>query len=278
MRIFIDGRDLISYPITQDEFGFSHKNLTYGGVLQRPLDFGSVKPAFEITSDYRFKVLSMKRYPAGSTSASYAKYQVLGTPYQIIMVHVEHLQDVGTVTNPGDRICSIGRSGHIGGYIKDGKFHSYYPHLHIAAQKDGGEFYVRQLLFAEKDPFYEILRVQRPDVIKAGVPVHLWWDKNGAKELRRKLKEAGRQDVLNIAGTDNQWLKAWYVKNGSKEYADVPFIWGYEKPDPCKGELEKQKAEYDRQLSKMSSRIAELQGKETQATGLIQSLINLFKK
>lgn len=72
------------------------------------------------------------------------------------------------------------------------------------------------------DPFQQLLAKQRPDVIQAGVPIDAWWQQNGAPELRAQLAALGRQDVLNVAGNDNNWLMQWYLQNGSYEY---PNIW-----------------------------------------------------
>lgn len=70
------------------------------------------------------------------------------------------------------------------------------------------------------DPFQQLVYSQRPDV--RGHSVNDWWTLWGANELRSKLQQLGRQDVLNVAGNDNNWLKQWYIQNGSYEY---PNIW-----------------------------------------------------
>lgn len=69
--------------------------------------------------------------------------------------------------------------------------------------------------------FRDIIASQRPDVIAAGVPLEAWWQQNGAPELRARLAALGRQDVLNVAGNDNNWLRQWYLQNGSGEYQNI---------------------------------------------------------
>ena len=77
--------------------------------------------------------------------------------------------------------------------------------------------------------FQSLVYSQRPDV--QGHPVDDWWNLWGASELRAKLAKLGRQDVLKVAGNDNNWLKQWYIQNGSYEY---PNIWTAGTPAPAK--------------------------------------------
>ncbi len=72
-----------------------------------------------------------------------------------------------------------------------------------------------------------MLQQQRPTEFGAGTgydpgSMDLWWNAYGAPELKQRLAELGRQDVLNAMGDDNGALKTWYSTSGVQEY---PNIW-----------------------------------------------------
>jgi len=79
------------------------------------------------------------------------------------------------------------------------------------------------------DPFQQLIYSQRPDV--QGHPANDWWQLWGANELRNRLAQLGRVDVLQHVGGDNNLLRDWYTLWGSQEY---PNIWN-EQPKQQQG-------------------------------------------
>jgi hypothetical protein len=139
MTIYSNWRPLSAYRITQDEYGATHLRLTYGGVLQHPLDFGDQVVGYPITLDMDCKVIYQEaRY------GNYVTVNPIGTPYHFCFVHTNcHSWPRGTVIHAGEPICRIAPSSQNGGYI---------PHLHACAMLWYGKYspaWIRNVVFAQ---------------------------------------------------------------------------------------------------------------------------------
>ena len=207
MKLFVNGKELKHYPISQNEYGFSHKNSRYSsGVMQRPLDFGGMKAGDVITSDVAVRIISSSPGASG--------YTVFQGPddKQWMCVHVWKF--ASGVVPAGQQICQIAPTSHNGGYA---------VHLHVSARQNYQEFFVRSLIFQETPvdtKYYDAIKIDRQDVYKAcngdrGC-MDGWFESDGAKEIVRGLDSQDRTDVF-LAYIDIPKLKDWYANWGYKE-------------------------------------------------------------
>ncbi len=142
MKVFLNGKNLKTYPITQTEAGPAHINLRYAGVLQHPLDFDiNVQAGYPITFDCDVKVIFRE-----STKGNYMTVNPIGTPFHIVLVHVYKHAAVGTTVKAGSVVCRLAPKTLNGGYG---------VHLHIASLIYVGgtvrykESYIRNIIFAD---------------------------------------------------------------------------------------------------------------------------------
>ena len=137
LKIFVNGKELKLYPITQDENGISHKGLTYkDGTLQYALDFGNMKVDYPVTLNDDCK-LTYRSDSAGN----YVVVQPIHFPeFKLMSVHVyKHFSTaVGKVCKAGNLICKIAPTTQNGGCA---------IHLHISCRKNGKAFKIRDLIY-----------------------------------------------------------------------------------------------------------------------------------
>ena len=138
IRIFSNKKELRTYPITQDENGVYHKNLTYSsGVPQLALDFGNQKVGYPITMNVDVKVTFR-----ASNAGNYIVVQY--GSYKFMFVHVYKHAALGSTVKKGAPICYIAPTTYNGGYA---------VHLHTSARKDNKAYAIRKILYAtEVDP------------------------------------------------------------------------------------------------------------------------------
>jgi hypothetical protein len=138
LKIYVNGKELSNYPITQDENGSSHKWLTYAdGTLQYALDHGDMKVDYAVTLNDDCKLT----YRA-SNAGNYIVVQPVNYPeFKLMFVHVyEHFSNtIGKVCKKGKAICKIAPTTQNGGSE---------IHLHDSARKNGKAYKIRNVIYS----------------------------------------------------------------------------------------------------------------------------------
>lgn len=136
--IYVNGKKLKKYPITQDEYGkTSHKNSKYAdGTPQYPLDFGNMKVGYEITLNDDCVLVSQ-----GKSNGNWIIVTPVHFPkYKIMFVHVDShfATKIGTLRKAGKYICKIASKENNGGFA---------VHLHVSSRKKDKAWLIRKIIF-----------------------------------------------------------------------------------------------------------------------------------
>lgn len=137
LKIYVNGKELKNYKITQDENGTSHKNLKYAdGTLQYALDHGDMKVGYGISLNDNCKMTYRS-----SSAGNYIVVQPLSFPeYKLMFVHVnKHFTTtVGKICKTGNTICKIAPTTENGGCA---------VHLHSSSRKNGKAHKIRNIIY-----------------------------------------------------------------------------------------------------------------------------------
>ena len=222
IRIFSNGKELRTYPITQDESGVYHKNLKYAdGTPQLALDFGNQKVGYSITMNVDVKVTYRS-----SAAGNYIVVQY--GSYKFMFVHVYKHAALGSTVKKGAPICYVAPTAYNGGYA---------VHLHTSARKDGKSYPIRKILFASEVD-----------------PCQAYKDKAASltKQLVNEKKISARYKVQYDAAVDKY---NDYEKEMEERYAGT--LEAYTK---CKNDLALCQDKYGKDTAKLKAQIVVLEG------------------